>query len=97
MIESNTVARRALANYTQTLGIQLNPDIEVENWDLMLKFAACGMGIGCVPREYAAPMLESGELFEVEVLPSLPIRGVGIALPKNIPLSYALKEFISMF
>lgn len=97
MIESNTIARRALSSYTQTLGIQLHPDIEVENWDLMLKFASSGMGIGCVPREYAAPLLESGELFEVDVVPHLPVRGVGIALPKNTPVQYALKEFISMF
>ena len=72
MIESNTVARRALTEYTQTLGIQLHPDIEVENWDLMLKFASCGMGIGCVPREYATGYLESGELFEVDVMPACP-------------------------
>lgn len=97
MIESNTVARRSLSSYTQTLGIQLSPDIEVENWDLMLKFAKNGMGIGCVPREYAKAMLDSGELFEVNVVPSLPVRGVGIALPKSTPVSYALKQFIDMF
>lgn len=97
MIESNTVARRSLSSYTQTLGIQLSPDIEVENWDLMLKFAKNGMGIGCVPREYAKAMLDSGELFEVNVVPSLPVRGVGIALPKSTPVSYALKQFIEMF
>ena len=97
MIESNTVARRSLAAYTQTLGIQLSPDIEVENWDLMLKFAKNGMGIGCVPREYAKTMLDSGELFEVDVVPSLPVRGVGIALPKGTQVSYALKQFLSMF
>lgn len=97
MIESNTVARRSLSAYTQTLGIQLNPDIEVENWDLMLKFAKSGMGIGCVPREYAKSMLDSGELFEVEVIPSLPVRGVGIALPKGTQVPFALKKFIEMF
>lgn len=97
MIESNTVARSALVSYTQKLGIQLSPDIEVENWDLMLKFAKCGMGIGCVPREYAKNMLESGELFEVDVVPALPVRGVGIALPLGITVSYALKQFINMF
>ncbi len=97
MIESNTVARRSLTAYTQTLGVKLHPDIEVENWDLMLKFAVCGMGIGCVPREYAQPYLDSGELFEVNVTPRLPVRGVGIALPKNVPVQYALKEFIAMF
>lgn len=97
MIESNTVARQALATFTQTIGIQLNPDIEVENWDLMLKFARAGMGIGCVPREYARSFLDSGELFEVDVKPSLPVRGVGLALPRNIPVPFALKEFIALF
>lgn len=97
MIESNTIARRSLASYTQTLGLQLTPDIEVENWDLMLKFAKSGMGIGCVPREYARAMLDSGELFEVNVVPSLPVRGVGIALPKGTQVSYALKQFLNMF
>lgn len=97
MIENNTVARRALSNYTQTLGIQLHPDIEVENWDLMLKLVVKGMGIGCVPREYAQSVLDSGELFEVDVTPALPVRGVGIALPKNVPIAYALKQFIALF
>ena len=97
MIESNTVARRALSTFTQTIGIQLNPDIEVENWDLMLKFARAGMGIGCVPREYAKTFLDSGELFEVNVTPSLPVRGVGIALPRNMPVPFALREFMALF
>lgn len=97
MIESNTIARKALSNYTQTLGFNLHPDIEVENWDLMLKFVIRGMGIGCVPREYALPYLESGELFEVNVTPTLPVRGVGLALPKNIPIKYAIKAFVAMF
>ena len=97
MIEANTVARRAFASFTQSMGITLTPDIEVANWDLMLKFARCGMGIGCVPREYAQKELESGELFEVNIIPCLPVRGVGMALPKNVPVQFALREFIGLF
>ena len=97
MIESNTVARRSFAAYTQSIGITLTPDIEVANWDLMLKFACRGMGIGCVPREYAERELQSGELFEVDIHPRLPVRGVGMALPKNIHAPFALREFINMF
>ena len=65
MMEQNTVARRAVDGYLATLGLVLQPDIEVANWDLMLKLAVKGMGIGCVPREYCSKKLESGELFEV--------------------------------
>jgi DNA-binding transcriptional LysR family regulator len=63
----------------------------------MVKLAIKGMGIGCVPREYVKKEIESGELFEVDVTPSLPVRGVGIALPKNVPVPFALREFISLF
>lgn len=97
MIEENTIARRALSGFTQTLGIDLRPDIEVANWDLMIKLAIKGTGIGCVPSEYCTEQLESGELFEVKTDPSLPVRGVGIAVPKNVALPYALKQFIALF
>lgn len=97
MIEENTVARRALSNFMHNLGVTLHPDIEVANWDLMVKLAVKGMGLGCVPREYCAEELASGELFEVNITPSLPVRGVGIALPKNVPTPFALKQFIALF
>lgn len=97
MIEENTVARRALKTFLENLGVNLAADIEVENWDLMIKFALKGMGIGCVPREYAKQYLDSGELFELDVDPALPVRGVGIALPKSIPASFAIKQFVNMF
>jgi len=97
LIQRNTIARVAFIDYLKNLGLQLNPDIEVENWDLMMRFAAAGMGIGCIPREYAEAYLQSGELFEVDVTPSLPARGVGVALPKDIPISYALKKFLELF
>ncbi|MBO5328180.1 MAG: LysR family transcriptional regulator [Clostridia bacterium] len=97
LMENNTVARRSLNRFTKELGIQLNADIEVANWDLMLKFAKKGMGIGCVPKEYCQDLLNSGELFEVQISPRLPVRGVGIALPKNVNIQFALKEFIALF
>lgn len=97
MIEENTVARHALSAFMDNLGVRLNPDIEVANWDLMIKFAVKGMGVGCVPREYCKKEMDEGTLFEVPITPSLPVRGVGIALAKHVPLSFALKEFIAMF
>ncbi|MCD8040664.1 MAG: LysR family transcriptional regulator [Clostridia bacterium] len=97
MMEKNTVARHATDAYLSSLGITLQPDIEVANWDLMLKLAAKGMGIGCVPREYCKKYLNSGELFEVAINPTLPVRGVGMALPKNVPVPFALREFMALF
>ena len=97
MIEENTFARRALRSFLGNLGIRLNPDVEVANWDFMLKLAVKGMGVGCVPREYCQKELASGELFEVKTQPSLPVRGVGIALSRSTPVSLVLKEFLALF
>ncbi len=97
LLEEITVARRALQEYTATLGITFNPDIEVANWDLMKKLVVRDMGIGCIPREYCRKELERGELFEVPVTPALPVRGIGMAFLKGARLSYAVKQFIDIF
>ncbi|MCD8372987.1 MAG: LysR family transcriptional regulator [Clostridia bacterium] len=97
MMEKNTVARQAIDTYINSLGMNFIPDIEVANWDLMIKLAVKGMGIGCVPREYCQSYLDSGELFEIKISPTLPVRGVGMALPKNVPVPFALREFIKLF
>lgn len=97
MIEENTVARRSLSAFLDNLGIQLHPDTEVANWDLMIKLAVKGMGVGCIPREYCQKQLADGTLFELNISPALPVRGVGIALLRNVQLSFAMKEFLAMF
>lgn len=97
MIEENTIARRAFSSFCETLGVRLSPDIEVANWDLMKKLVVKGMGVGCIPREYCLEELESGELYEIKTQPALPVRGVGVALAKHTVLSFAMKEFLSMF
>lgn len=97
MIEENTMARRAMAEFCRSNGVNLTPDTEFPNWDIMTKLVAKGMGIGCIPREYCLRLLESGEIFEVKTFPSPPVRGVGVALHKNAPISYALKMFTSFF
>ncbi len=98
LLDSNTVARRAVTNYFNTLGLSLKPDIEVSSWDLMKRLSAKGMGIGCIPREYAKRALyDRKEVFEVKTDPSLPVRSVGMALPKNVPVTFALRKFMELF
>lgn len=96
-MDKNTVAYRSLAAFFSSLGITLQPAIEVGSWDLMKRLVAKGMGIGVIPKEYAQRELQSGELFEVRTDPVLPVRSVGMLLPKNQPVSYALHSFIDYF
>ncbi len=96
-MNENTVARRALESFLRSMGVELSPSIEVGSWDLMKRLVASGMGVGVIPREYAARELTEGTLVEVSTNPVLPVRSVGMLLPKNQPVSYALHSFIEYF
>ena len=93
-MDKNTVAYRSLNTFFSSLGIELQPAIEVGSWDLMKRLVLRGMGIGVIPREYADLRLSTGELFEVKTDPALPTRSVGMLLPKGGATSYALHSFI---
>ena len=96
-MDKNTVAYRSLCSFFASLGMEMEPAIEVGSWDLMKRLVAKGMGIGVIPKEYAQRELNSGELFEVRTDPVLPVRSVGMLLSKNQPVSYALHSFIDYF
>ncbi len=97
LMEAHTVFRTSFNHYTENLGIKLQPAIEVDSWGFMKKLVAEGMGIGCLPREYAQNKVALGTIFELDVEPLLPTRSVGIALPKNASVSYALRAFVNLF
>lgn len=95
MMDKHTVARRALNNFLDAHGVELQPSIEVGSWDLMKRLVLRGMGIGVIPREYATDALDGGDLYEVKTDPALPTRSVGMLLPKNANVSYALHCFLN--
>ena len=97
VMDKNTVARQAFESFLGRVGVELKPSIEVGSWDLMKRLVCRGMGVGVIPREYATRQLESGELFEVETDPVLPARAVGLLLPKDRSVSYALHSFLRYF
>ena len=97
LMDKNTVARRSLDAFLDRVGVNLQPSIEVGSWDLMKRLVHRGMGIGVIPRAYALRRLQAGELYEVKTDPELPARSVGMLLPKNQPISYALHSFIQYF
>lgn len=97
LMEPNTVFRTSFDQYANNLGLQLQPTIEVDSWGFMKKLVADGMGIGCIPREYAQNRMQQGLYFELDVEPLLPARSVGLALPKNASISYALRAFVNLF
>ena len=96
-MDKNTVARRSLDAFLQSIGVSLQPAIEVGSWDLMKRLVARGMGIGVIPREYITKEKENGALYELQTDVALPTRSVGMLLHKSTPISYAVHCFIEDF
>lgn len=97
LMENKTMARTSFERFCNGLGVTLQPAVEVDSWGFMKRLVEKGMGIGCIPREYAGHRLKEGSIFVLDVTPPLPSRSVVIALPKNANLSYAVRAFIAMF
>ena len=97
LMEEHTVAREAFELYAGSHNVSLKPAAEVNSWGFMKQLVVSGMGIGCIPREYSLNKMENGSIFELNVTPKMPMRSVGIALPKDSNTSFALKLFIDLF
>ena len=54
----------------------LHPEIELATSDMIVQFALRGLGVACVMRDFAAPYLERGELFELHFETSIPERAM---------------------
>ena len=97
MLELSTATRKAIVSFAHSQGIHLHPEIELASLELMTSLAKSGIGIACIPREFVRHELdEEKSLFEIKTSPSLPTRAVGLALPKNQNLTFAVKEFIKL-
>ncbi len=97
LLDQTTVSRASILHFGESLGVDFSPAIEVDSWGFMKQLVERGMGIGCIPRQYAERRLREGTLFELKVSPSLPPRSVGMAVLKNASLPFALKLFMKQF
>ena len=96
MLELTTATRQAIVSFAHSQGIHLHPEIELASLELMVELAKTGIGIACIPREFVKHELESGTLKEIKTNPSLPSRAIGLALPKDTELTFAVKEFLKI-
>lgn len=97
MLELSTATRQAIVSFAHSQGIHLHPEIEFGSLELMAELAKHGMGIACIPREFILHELEEEKsLFEIKTTPTLPTRAIGMALPKQDNMTFAVKEFINM-
>ncbi|MEG2053687.1 MAG: LysR family transcriptional regulator [Oscillospiraceae bacterium] len=96
MLESQSNSRRYVDNYFAENGVILNPEIELGAYDLLQDFAKIGLGISCVIKEFSSENLQDESLFEVNLMPPIPARQIGVCNLADISLSVAAKQFVKL-
>lgn len=93
-LPSNT--RTYLNNYLKDNHVDLKPQLEVVSYNLIMDLVKAGFGIGYATKEFIKAELENNSLYEIEVIPKVPKRFIGIAtIDKKTP-NYSVKKLIEM-
>lgn len=96
MLDPTTASRQAISGYAHSQGIHIHPEFELGSIELMMEFAKAGMGIACIPKEFAKREIDAGVLKVIKTNPTLPTRAIAMALPKNDNQTFAVREFIKL-
>lgn len=95
LLQKESLTRRNLDAFFASKGLNVVPEIELESMELLIELAKIGLGIAYVLKESAAALVSEGELFILKTEDRMPVRKLGLARLKNVPLSPAADLFIS--
>lgn len=95
MLERGSNSRIYIDNYLEQKHIDLQPEFELGNLDLLVRFAVFDFGIACVIKNFIPEELSSSLLYELTLKETIPSRHIGIIHLKSVPLSSASKRFLS--
>lgn len=94
VLEEANVTRTHVDEYLRSQGISCSQVLEINNMDLLIDFAAIGMGVASVVREFAHEQLSSGVIIELPLDTPIPSRSVGFAYSGMKNQSTAMKKFM---
>jgi Transcriptional regulator len=96
LIEKSSNSRRFIESFLLEHGVEIKPDFELGNFELLAQFALINLGIACVIKEFFPDEIESGQLNIIPLKEEIPARGIGLISIKYVPLSSATLELIYM-
>lgn len=94
VLEEANVTRTHVDEYLRSQGISCSQVLEINNMDLLIDFAAIGMGVASVVREFAHEQLASGVITELPLDTPIPSRTVGFAYSGVKNQSTAMRKFM---
>ncbi|MGN0152997.1 MAG: LysR family transcriptional regulator [Lachnospiraceae bacterium] len=93
LLDKGNISRIFIDQYMDKYHIHPGQVLEINNMDLLIDFAAIGMGVACVVREFVASYIESGQVIEIPLDYDIPERTVGFIYNEH-SLNTTTKKFI---
>lgn len=91
---SNT--REYLDQYLKQNNVQLIPKMEIVSYNLIMDFLKIGFGIGYATKEFIKTELDNHELFELDVIPKVPKRYIGIVTLKQTVPNFSVNKLVNL-
>lgn len=95
-LEGKTSSRSYIDSFMAKNGVTIRPEFELATSDMIVQFALRNLGVGCVVRDFAAPFLESGQLFELRFNKYIPQRNFYVTVNRNVSLPAAATGLLDM-
>lgn len=95
-MSENTTTFQFFQDFYRSCGLTMHPSIEVASIDLILPIILKNLGIGFVPEEFVRPLVEKGEIVEINLYEKIPQRDICIVSDSKRPLSAAAKKLQCM-
>lgn len=96
MLQKGGSTRAYIDEYFLSHGINLAPQIELSNLELIIEFTIKGLGVSCVIEEHVQKELKNNSLFKLNIQEKLPLRSLEVVVKKDMPLSTAASKFIDL-
>ena len=89
-------SRKFLDKVMKKNDIILNSTMELTSYSLVIEFAKIGMGLGFTSKEYVRKEIENEELFEINVIPKIPMQKIVVLTRKGYIPSFSTKKLIEL-
>lgn len=96
LLEKASNSRLFADQYFIANGVEATPDFELGNMDLLANFAKHDMGIAWITKNFYEDDFAAGRLYELKPIEKIPPRHIGAAWLKDVPLSAASLELLSL-
>ena len=93
-LEGETSSGKYVSQFVEEDGVTLSPEFELATSDMLVQFAARGLGVASVVRDFAKESIDRGELFVLNFERQIPPRQMCIVTDQRMPLSAAANRLL---